>query len=188
MRVYVIRHGESENNLAKKWTGWMDAHLTEKGKEDARKAGDFLKNISIDKVFASDLSRAIETAQIALPGCSCEITPLLREINVGTLVGKPLSIVSEAQKERIVKSGYVEFDGETKEHFDSRIRQVMDALETLNCETVALFSHAGWLRGMLDAVIGMSVPRKYVQCNNCTIAIFEYGNEIWQLHSWINLS
>ena len=33
MRVYVIRHGESENNLAKKWTGWMDVHLTDKGKE-----------------------------------------------------------------------------------------------------------------------------------------------------------
>ena len=34
MRVYVIRHGESETNRAKRWTGWVDAHLTDKGKED----------------------------------------------------------------------------------------------------------------------------------------------------------
>ena len=43
MRVYVIRHGESETNKAKKWTGWLDVHLTDKGKDDANKAGNFLK-------------------------------------------------------------------------------------------------------------------------------------------------
>ena len=37
MKVYVIRHGESENNRAKKWTGWADVHITEKGVEDAKK-------------------------------------------------------------------------------------------------------------------------------------------------------
>lgn len=188
MRVYVIRHGESETNLAKKWTGWLDVHLTDKGKEDAKKAGGFLKSFSVDKIFASDLIRAIETAEIALPDRSYETSPLLREINVGTLASKPLSIVSDEQRERIAKCGYVDFGGETKEHFNSRIRQVMNELETLNCETVALFTHAGWMRGMLDAVIGSYLPRKQVRCNNCTIAIFEYIGGIWQLHSWINLS
>lgn len=62
MRVYVIRHGESETNLNKKWTGWLDVHLTDKGKDDAKKAGDFLKNIAFEKIYASDLSRAVETA------------------------------------------------------------------------------------------------------------------------------
>ena len=37
MRVYVIRHGESETNKAKKWTGWLDVHLTDKGKMMQRK-------------------------------------------------------------------------------------------------------------------------------------------------------
>ena len=70
MRVYVIRHGESETNYKKQWTGWSDVHLTDKGKEDAKKARDFLKHISFDKIFASDLVRAVETAKIALPDCS----------------------------------------------------------------------------------------------------------------------
>lgn len=188
MRVYVIRHGESETNLNKKWTGWLDVHLTDKGKGDAKKAGDLLKNIRIDKVFTSDLIRAVETAQNALPGCRYEILPLLREINVGSLAGKPLSILSEAQRERIAKLGYVDFDGETKEQFNSRIFKVMKELETLNCETIALFTHAGWMRGMLDAVIGIRIPGNHVQCSNCTIAVFEFENRMWQLHSWINLS
>ena len=37
MFVYVIRHGESETNLSKKWTGWLDVQLTKKGYEDAKK-------------------------------------------------------------------------------------------------------------------------------------------------------
>lgn len=188
MRVYVIRHGESETNLNKKWTGWLDVHLTDKGKEDARKAGAFLENIPIDKIFASDLVRAAETAETALPGRAYETLPLLREINVGTLANKLLSVVSDEQRARIAKYGYVDFDGETKELFVQRIHQVMNKLETLNCEAVALFTHAGWMRGMLDAVLGTYLPRKHVQCNNCAVAIFEYSNGNWQLHSWINLS
>ena len=67
MRVYVIRHGESESNASKKWTGWMDVELTEKGKKDAEKAREVLKNIKFDKVYSSDLKRALDTMKIVLP-------------------------------------------------------------------------------------------------------------------------
>ncbi|MBQ8600746.1 MAG: histidine phosphatase family protein [Clostridia bacterium] len=188
MRVYVIRHGESETNLNKKWTGWFDAHLTDKGKDDAQKAGNILKDIPFEKIYTSDLSRAVETAKIAIPDCCYETSHLLREIHVGTLANNPLSILSNEQRARIRKCGYVDFNGETIEAFYSRICQVMKKLETLNCETVALFTHAGWLRGMLDTVVDAYLPREHVRCNNCTVAIFEYINNTWLLHSWINLS
>ena len=68
MFVYVIRHGESETNLSKKWTGWLDVQLTEKGYEDAKKAAGYLKGISFDKIYTSDLMRAKQTAQTAFPG------------------------------------------------------------------------------------------------------------------------
>lgn len=188
MRVYVIRHGESETNLNKKWTGWLDVHLTDKGKDDAKKAGDFLKNIAFEKIYASDLSRAVETAETAIPNCCYETSPLLREINVGSLANKPLSILSDEQREHVRECGYADFNGETRAEFYGRICRFKKELETLNCETVALFSHAGWLCGMLDTVVDAYLPRKNVCCNNCTIAIFEYISGIWQLHSWINLS
>lgn len=188
MRVYMIRHGESETNRNKKWSGWMDVHLTDKGKEDAKKAGDFLKNISFEKIYTSDLSRAIETAKIAIPDCCYETSPLLREVNVGTLQNQPLSILTKEQGERTLKYGYGDFNGETRAEFYSRICQFKKELEKLNCETVAIFSHAGWLRGMLDTVVETQLPKGRVCCNNCTIAIFEYTNGVWQLHSWINFS
>ena len=188
MLIYVVRHGESENNLRKRWTGWSDVHLTDKGKEDAEKAGEYLKSISFDKVFASDLIRAVETVGIALPGHSYETSTDLREINAGTLTDKPLSIVPYEEKENIQKYGYVDHDGESKEQLQSRIRRVMNELETLNCERVALFTHAGWMMGMLDEVLGTFLLRKHVRCNNCAIGIFEFTNGIWKLHSWINLT
>lgn len=46
----------------------------------------------------------------------------------------------------------------------------------------------GWLRGMLDIIIGHYMPRNRVYCGNCTIGIFKYTNEAWALHSWINLT
>ena len=50
MRVYVIRHGESESNRDGVWTGWIDAPLTEKGRVDAAAVGIILSGVSFDKI------------------------------------------------------------------------------------------------------------------------------------------
>ena len=89
MKIYVVRHGQSENNLAGIHTGWVQCHLTEKGRSDAVKAGQLLKNIHFDRVYSSDLIRAMETQELALPGRKPDLcTPLLREISVGKMENK----------------------------------------------------------------------------------------------------
>ena len=77
MKLYLIRHGESEGNLLGVFSGWLQHNLTEKGREDACKAGRIIKKVKFDKVYSSDLNRAIETAKIALPDYECEPTPLM---------------------------------------------------------------------------------------------------------------
>ncbi|MBR7164189.1 MAG: histidine phosphatase family protein [Clostridia bacterium] len=186
MRVYVVRHGESETNRSRVWTGWTDAVLTDKGKDDAKRVGEFLKQISFEKIFTSDLSRAIETAKVAIPGCQYESSALLREINVGTLANKPLSILTDEQRANIAQNGYVEFDGETKKELQDRISLFIKKLELLDCQNVAVFTHNGWMRSVLDLLIGTTLPRKNICCNNCAVAIFEYTTT-WKLHSWMNL-
>lgn len=188
MRVYVVRHGESETNQSKRWTGWLDVHLTAKGKADAQKVSEFLKGISFDKIYTSDLSRAIETAEIAIPNCHYEKTPLLREVNVGSLANQPISVLSDSQRLQASKNGYADFGGEMKDELYKRILQFRKELETQNYETVSVFTHAGWMCGLLDTVVEERLQRKHICCNNCTVAIFEFQNEIWRLHSWINFS
>ena len=53
MKLYVVRHGQSENNLKKLFTGWTDAALTEKGIQDALGVREFLgrRTNSISKVW-----------------------------------------------------------------------------------------------------------------------------------------
>lgn len=186
MKLYLIRHGESENNKAAIWTGWMDVRLTEQGEAEARQAGKWLEGIVFDQVFSSDLIRAQKTTQLALPGAAYTCTPLLREIDLGTLAGQPLQALAGEAQQDCSQNGYARFGGETRDQFHGRIRTFLAQMEQETADTVAAFSHGGWLRGALDEVFEMRLPRKALQCNNCTVAILEFKNGHWSLYSWIN--
>lgn len=66
--IAFLRHGQSQWNLENRFTGWVDAALTENGEAEARKAGDLLKEtgIEFDGCFTSVLTRAIRTLNLAL--------------------------------------------------------------------------------------------------------------------------
>ena len=63
-KIIFVRHGQSIGNLNGRYLGNYDGELTELGREQARRAADFLKNEKIDFAYASDLSRAYETGAI----------------------------------------------------------------------------------------------------------------------------
>ena len=186
MKVFLVRHGESETNKAHLWTGWMDVPLTEKGRADATLAGRVLAGVDFDRVYASDLIRAQATAQIALPGCAYETTPLLREVNVGSIAGKPFEAVLDSEGKPRNADGYAVFGGESTAELRERIASFMRMLEKEQAENIAVFAHAGVLRTFLGLVLGEAVPIKKLLCKNCTVAVFEYRNGTWMLHSWIN--
>lgn len=85
MYLYLVRHGQSEGNVAKTFHGHIDYPLTPLGREQARQAAEKLKGVSFTRCVASDLSRAWETAQICLEGRRIvpEPCPGLREQNMG---------------------------------------------------------------------------------------------------------
>lgn len=62
--LVLVRHGQSLWNLENKFTGWVDIELSELGIEEAKKAGQALKDFKFDVVFTSVLKRAINTADI----------------------------------------------------------------------------------------------------------------------------
>ena len=71
-RLILTRHGQSVWNAENKFTGWVDIGLSDKGKAEAKKSGELLKefNIKIDISYASYLKRAIETLTIILKSVS----------------------------------------------------------------------------------------------------------------------
>jgi 2,3-bisphosphoglycerate-dependent phosphoglycerate mutase len=67
-KLILLRHGQSRWNIQKRFTGWVDVDLTEKGEREALEAGRLIKaeGLAIDRVFASVLTRAIRTVDLAL--------------------------------------------------------------------------------------------------------------------------
>ena len=66
--LLLLRHGQSQWNKERRFTGWVDIDLTEQGKYEAEQAGRLIKNLNIefDAFFTSQLKRAINTLKIVL--------------------------------------------------------------------------------------------------------------------------
>lgn len=62
----MVRHGQSEWNLLNQFTGHVDIPLTKQGEEEAEKAAELLKDISLHRAHTSDLVRAQATLDIIL--------------------------------------------------------------------------------------------------------------------------
>ncbi|MBQ9230112.1 MAG: histidine phosphatase family protein [Prevotella sp.] len=88
--IFLVRHGETVDNARQIMQGQTQGTLNEQGREQARQVAERLSGEAIDAVFASDLRRAIQTAEvIAKPhGLPVVTTPLLRERDWGSFTGR----------------------------------------------------------------------------------------------------
>ena len=88
--ILLVRHGETVDNARQIMQGQTQGELNERGKEQARQVAERLAAETVDAVVASDLRRAIQTAEaIAAPhGLKVETTPLLRERDWGGFTGR----------------------------------------------------------------------------------------------------
>ena len=92
--LVLVRHGQSEWNKKNLFTGWKDPNLTDLGIEEAKKAGNLLKErgLAFDIMFTSDLFRAQETGRIILDQMNLSHIEVvkdqsLNERNYGDLAG-----------------------------------------------------------------------------------------------------
>jgi 2,3-bisphosphoglycerate-dependent phosphoglycerate mutase len=116
-KVVLLRHGQSEWNLANKFTGWTDVGLTELGVEEARKAGERLleDGFAFDIIFTSVLKRATLTTEIVqgqmgLQSVQVEKTWRLNERHYGALQGLNKSEMAAKYGEEQVKTWRRSYD------------------------------------------------------------------------------
>lgn len=93
-KIVLLRHGESQWNKENRFTGWTDVPLSEKGVEEARKAGQLMKGAGFvfDVAYTSVLKRAIKTLWLALEEMDLMYLPVhnswrLNERHYGALQG-----------------------------------------------------------------------------------------------------
>ncbi|MBD2198796.1 MULTISPECIES: histidine phosphatase family protein [Calothrix] len=91
VRLLLVRHGETEWNRQTRFQGQIDVPLNDNGRNQAQKAGEFLKDVAIDFAVSSSMQRPKETAEIILqhhPQINLELQDGLREISHGLWEGK----------------------------------------------------------------------------------------------------
>ncbi len=188
MKLYLVRHGQSEANLTKSHAGWTQVSLTKQGEADAKSARILLQGVKFNKVYTSDLLRAIQTADIALPDMDKEQTPLLREINIGELAGKTADDCVKEYGELYLlqkqKRDFTVFGGEDYQTHMARVEAFLNMIESEEDTLIAVFCHEGTMRLVLDKVLGHRLDMKSLRCQNGSIAIFEYREGHWSLCQW----
>ena len=128
MKIYFVRHGETDWNKRKIYQGHTDIPLNEKGIKQAEGAANYLKDKQIQVVYASDLKRAFKTGEIIAGPHNLQ--PIkdsrLREINFGAWEGLDYKGIYAKYKK--------EFDVWYKDVFNTRIpagERVKDVLDKL---------------------------------------------------------
>lgn len=109
-KVVLLRHGESQWNKENRFTGWYDVDLSEKGVEEAKKAGKVLKEngFTFDLAYTSVLKRAIKTLNYTLDGLNLMWIPVIKswrlnERHYGALQGLDKSETAAKHGEEMVK-------------------------------------------------------------------------------------
>ena len=147
--ILLVRHGETDWNLARRIQGHSDRPLNETGREQARELADALASEPIDAVYSSDLARAHETARIVAERRGLEVTaiPDLRERDFGTWEG----LTGDEIFERFpgAKTG-TWGDGETREELAVRVLASLQRIAHTHPQgRVLVVSHGGPLRVVL---------------------------------------
>ncbi|MGZ4399115.1 MAG: histidine phosphatase family protein [Gaiellaceae bacterium] len=148
--LLLARHGETDWNAEGRLQGHTDRPLNEVGRRQAQALADRLAGEPISAVYASDLARARETAEIVAARLHVEVVvdPDLREKNWGNWEGL-------TGDERAL----VEFAGEeTADHAARVLRAVRRIAERHPGERVLVVTHGGSLRRVQAAVSGIAQP------------------------------
>lgn len=181
MRLILVRHGQSEGNASGIVQGHLDFDLTDLGRTQAMATAERLRAEKIDRVIASPLKRAFNTAMvIASPhGIEVEPQPALMEYDLGEVSG----LTGPQIRERFpdVTAAYARgvrpaFPGEEgREAFAMRVTAVLEELKSTR-QTVVAVAHGGVITTLCYAAAGVDRMRPGLfEIANCAITEMVLG-------------
>ncbi|MBQ6370960.1 MAG: histidine phosphatase family protein [Firmicutes bacterium] len=197
-RILLVRHGETQQHEEPMFIGQYDVPLSDEGRERAKALGEQLAELiepdvaaeknyipgvslgreplpAIERIYCSDLSRAVETAEIIAECINeayrrdriyVEVQPLqgLREIDLGPWDGRPIREIRETEPEAYERRGRDLFTFKTGNHsenfYDMQYRTVAalrDILEDDYARNVIIVTHSGVIRALENNLRGLRV-------------------------------
>jgi broad specificity phosphatase PhoE len=180
LRVYLIRHGQTDWNCDQRVMGQLDIPLNEIGRAQARRTAEFLSHEKFSAVYSSDLSRAWETAQLIAQLHRLEVIPApeLREMTYGHWEGLTRQEViarypEEYAQRRENPSGFQPSGGESRQElYDRSTRKFEEIIAQHQHEPIALIAHGGSCRAIVSYVAGLDGWGPFA-IDNCSISIVD---------------
>lgn len=177
LRIYLVRHGETEWSLSGQYTGRTDIPLTAHGEDTARELGLRLRDIPFAHVLTSPLQRAQQTCALAGLTVVAEIDPDLAEWDNGDYEGRtPADILESRPAWNLFRDGPPR--GETPAQISNRADSFIARLRELD-GNVALFSHGHFGRVLAARWIGLSVGQaQHLLLNTASLSVLCYEHNL----------
>lgn len=201
MKIYFIRHGETVWNTLKIFQGSSNSPLTEKGREQAKKLGEKLKNTEFTNFYSSPMGRTIETSQLIIGDRNIKIEFIeeFKEISVGRMEGVPREKFEKDFPEQYHNFFFnpkdydpTPFDGETYPHLLERVQIGLNKIiqNHEKDDIVAVVSHGVTLKAIFKIIKNMSfeelgeapVPK------NTSLSIVDYTDGKYTIEVFSDIS
>lgn len=156
---YIVRHGETENNRARRLSGWIDTSLTDTGLEPTQRAIEKLANTHIDEMYSSDVGRAFITAYVIARGLrfNKEIQRLsgLREVNYGDAANMYSAEAYAIYPKLDRDTHYAPPNGESLDQMQKRVFDTIAQLNDAHTDaSILLVCHSGVMAAIRSKHIG----------------------------------
>ncbi|MEO8268283.1 MAG: histidine phosphatase family protein [Aureliella sp.] len=176
LRLFLIRHGETEWSLSGQHSGRADIPLTKNGEEEARQLGDRIRIFSFQHVLTSPLQRAQRTCVLAGLSRDAKVDADLIEWDNGDYESRTSSeIVAQRPGWNLFRDGCP--NGEMPEQISARADRLIQRLTRLD-GNVALFSHSHLGRVLAARWIGLSVEHaQHLLLNTASLSILCYEHD-----------
>ena len=185
-KIILVRHGETEDNKARRFQGWKDTPLNIAGHEQAKKVAERLRGEHIDALYTSDLSRTVETAEHIARALSIPAQKVhaLREHDMGIFTGWQWEVERDAEKEKLWaerekawQANDLNWSDGLGESLREHLHRVSDFLEKIEADhqghTIVLVSHGGTMNRVMEHYRLKTNMTTYTPYKNTAVTILE---------------
>jgi probable phosphoglycerate mutase len=195
-QITIVRHGETEWNKAMRLQGHQDSPLTPLGFKQAQLVAEGIKTRHFDKLYSSDLERAVKTAESINVNFNLEIlqSSQLRERAFGVMEGLTREQIQDKYPHLFNvymhrNSNEAIPDGENLSEFSERIiKEIQRIADINNNKKVLIVAHGGVLDCVIRKIFNMKVDEKRsFTLLNSSINTFSIKGDKWMLEEWGNI-
>lgn len=187
MRIFLLRHGETDWNLQGRCQGITDLDLNERGKQQAREVAADLGAERIDAIYSSDLKRALQTAEIIgrSQGVAVGLDGDLRELDHGAFEGLTFAEIRAAypdflEKWRSEPARLLVPGGERLVDVEERAWRGIQRIASRHSsgETLVVVSHSFPIVAILCRVTGTPLDQyRSFRVDPCGLAHLNYNDQ-----------